>query len=543
MPRTDCMTVFNRHAGLDLAVSHSRKTLEDEIGHCATYMAALKSRLNMLAPISVLPPEALCEVFLRVAGVGDDGVPGAWPPYGWICVSHVCKHWRAVAISCPSLWSKINTAMRPPWISELLERSKGALLYVTVALPEDGSRSFPSDSPLVMILGHLERTRSLSITNPTGLRDVLHLLARPAPLLEFLVLRAHTTCGIIRTHGTCKRIIDTLHQSGTSRLRHLELHSTPLAWDNVMLPNLTHLTVSCHSTRTNVRALVGAPANMGHLEELVVNDAPGALYSSSPEAKASLPRLKHLRVVAFTRDCIALLNCLEAPALSRLAIINAKYVEPLPTELLNAITAKISSLGNFLCISLTCVHLEWTTQLNLDAYSRLDPSLSLPTPLHGPELSLSLNHTDLDVLHSDICDIIPIHDIHRLSVSARSLLPSTWKKLFECTRKVTELAISACASDETFPAALLHRTPGKKGDFHYVLPQLRALTLTRCYFHPYVHDSPLLADGSLTSRLLDCFTERYKYGAEIEVLRLMQAINIPEAEVRGEPAEANRPCR
>lgn len=103
-------------------------------------------------------------------------------------------------------------------------------------------------------------------------------------------------------------------------------------------------------------------------------------------------------------------------------------------------------------------------------------------------------------------------------------------RLFNSTRKVTELAILECASHETFPAALLHRTPGKHGDFHYVLPQLRALTLTHCYFHPYLHDLPLEA-SRVACRLLDCFIERYEYGAEIEVLRLMQAINIPEAEV------------
>ncbi|KAI0726451.1 hypothetical protein C8Q72DRAFT_783725 [Fomitopsis betulina] len=527
------MDVLNCHVGLDLAVSHSRKILEDEIDRCSTYMVALKSRLNTLAPISVLPPEALCEVFLHAAGVGDrgNGEGAGSHSYGWICVSHVCKHWRVVALSCPSLWSKIKMTTQRPWMSELLERSKRAPLYVTITVPSLLSHVHPSYSSLEVILGHLERTRSLFITNPADLRGRVHLLARPAPLLESLILRSQVDSAYI-SHDIRECI---LCRPENSHLRHLELHNTPLLWDNVVLPNLTRLTI-CHKslqlrTVAPVQALVGALANMGHLEELVVDDALGDPHSYSPETKVSLPRLKHLRAVGYTRGCIALLNCLEVQSLSRLAIITDKNVEPSSTELLNAIAAKISSLGDFLCLSLTCVRLGWATQLFLDAYSRLDPSLSQPTPLHGPELSLSICHTEVDALLSDICNIIPIHYIHRLNVSARSLLPSTWMRLFQCTRKVTELAISACASDETFPAALLYRTPGKKGDFHYILPQLRALTLTRCYFHPYVHDPPLLVGGSLTSHLLDCFTERYEYGAEIEVLRLMQAINIPEAEV------------
>ncbi|EPS94733.1 hypothetical protein FOMPIDRAFT_1063054 [Fomitopsis schrenkii] len=546
------MDVFNRHAGLDLAAPHSRKTLEEEVVCCSTYLVALKSRLNTLTPISVLPPEVLCEVFLHVAGVGDRDNGIGSHSYGWICITHVCKHWRAVALSCPSLWSKLTVTRQRPWMTELLARSKRAPLYVTATLPRFLPVRFgpPLDSPLATVLEHLARIRSLSITNQNSLTSqIVQLLDKPAPLLESLVIRNQAATSYVPL-DTCEHIHAMLHRPENSRLRRLELYSIPLPWDRVSLPNLTHLTISRRSQYLEMdmgiaaQALINAIASMGCLEELVVDGALDS-YSHSPETKASLPRLKRLRTVGSTTGCIALLNCLETPSLSRLAVITGGRMEPWCTELLNAVAGKTQSLGAFLCLSLACLHLSGESiRLSLCAYSRyLDPSLSPPTLLdsqgHDPELFLSINHAEVNVLLDDVCKILPIRDIHQLTVSARSLQLSTWTTLFKCTRKVTELTISACASHETFPDALLHRTraPKKSGAqpvFHYVLPQLRALTLTHCYFNRYVDDNfglPLLVDTSLTSRLLDCFTERYEYGAEIEALHLVRTINIAEEEV------------
>ncbi|KZT64939.1 hypothetical protein DAEQUDRAFT_814646 [Daedalea quercina L-15889] len=64
--------------------------------------------------------------------------------------------------------------------------------------------------------------------------------------------------------------------------------------------------------------------------------------------------------------------------------------------------------------------------------------------------------------------------------------------------------------------------------FHYVLPELRLVTLARCYFARYPDED---AEARLTNRLLNCLMERYEYGAEIEQLRVMHAVNITEEEI------------
>lgn len=61
-------------------------------------------------------------------GSSDLPFPDPWPPFQ-IVVSHVCHHWRNVALSTPSLWTTIVVGSddRPPYqhVPTLLERSKG----------------------------------------------------------------------------------------------------------------------------------------------------------------------------------------------------------------------------------------------------------------------------------------------------------------------------------------------------------------------------------------------------------------------------------
>jgi len=58
-----------------------------------------------------------------------------WPPFE-ILVSHVCKHWRTVALETPSLWTTIDVSCdeRPPYerVATYLERSKSLPLSIRI---------------------------------------------------------------------------------------------------------------------------------------------------------------------------------------------------------------------------------------------------------------------------------------------------------------------------------------------------------------------------------------------------------------------------
>jgi len=68
----------------------------------ARLLHSLLLHRNALAPISLLPPEILARVFSLLALQE--------PPYsskqslGWIRATHVCWHWRQVALDYSSLW-------------------------------------------------------------------------------------------------------------------------------------------------------------------------------------------------------------------------------------------------------------------------------------------------------------------------------------------------------------------------------------------------------------------------------------------------------
>ena len=114
-----------------------------------------------------------------VTGSSDFSPP--WPPFQ-IVASHVCRHWRHVALSTPSLWTTIVVPpeLRPPYqpVSTLLERSKGLPIDIyincepephedeceVVATPS----SAPSDADLVslyhLLTPHVHRWRTIEVS-------------------------------------------------------------------------------------------------------------------------------------------------------------------------------------------------------------------------------------------------------------------------------------------------------------------------------------------------------------------------------------------
>jgi hypothetical protein len=60
-----------------------------------------------LSPASQLPPELLSEIFLLCLSVGL--YPTNEDTKSTLLLTHICAHWRSVALSTPSLWSRIRS--------------------------------------------------------------------------------------------------------------------------------------------------------------------------------------------------------------------------------------------------------------------------------------------------------------------------------------------------------------------------------------------------------------------------------------------------
>ncbi|KAF8837748.1 hypothetical protein BDN67DRAFT_877520, partial [Paxillus ammoniavirescens] len=108
-----------------------------------------------------------------MTGSSDTSPP--WPPFQ-IVVSHVCRRWRSVAFSTPSLWTYIDVSpeARPPYehVSTLLERSKSLPIDIFIDCePDEDSVSKDEDRPSVadvkslfaLLVPHVRRWRSMHV--------------------------------------------------------------------------------------------------------------------------------------------------------------------------------------------------------------------------------------------------------------------------------------------------------------------------------------------------------------------------------------------
>jgi len=130
-------------------------------------LRTIGTRRNALTPTCRIPPEILAEIFLFYqqqtasssplecpsGGIGSSGsgggvgdaAGGGGPPrptlkdtaLRWVPgVAHVCRHWRAVALAHPRLWSNVTLRLGREWALRMLALSKSAPISVTLADPD-----------------------------------------------------------------------------------------------------------------------------------------------------------------------------------------------------------------------------------------------------------------------------------------------------------------------------------------------------------------------------------------------------------------------
>ncbi|KAI0043548.1 hypothetical protein FA95DRAFT_1470995, partial [Auriscalpium vulgare] len=113
------------------------RVIDDEIAALQGVLRFWKTKRNkFVAKSSILPPEVLSRVFEFLALAHpyrhdvDATRGGSSPRLGWIVVSHICRHWRQVAVDDTSLWRTISSEMEPKWIAEMVARTKDRPLTV-----------------------------------------------------------------------------------------------------------------------------------------------------------------------------------------------------------------------------------------------------------------------------------------------------------------------------------------------------------------------------------------------------------------------------
>lgn len=167
MPVEDIRDVIRREVELRRATVHG---LYEEI-------AELQSIHNLVAPINSLPPELLNMIFSCVEDASTENTD-------LISVTHVCRHWRDIALHAPILWTRI-ALKHPEGVRTFLDRSKALPLRVSLS-----TEKLPIVATVRSLTAEIHRTRVLRVSIPPSLAlDVVtQKLLQATPKLEELFL-------------------------------------------------------------------------------------------------------------------------------------------------------------------------------------------------------------------------------------------------------------------------------------------------------------------------------------------------------------------
>ena len=261
-----------------------------------------------------LPTEILESIFIDCARdhhSKDNGRPIQTVPR-WVNVSYVCRHWRKVALECPTLWTYLFV-MSSRWMRELLARSKQAPLklhaYPSLAYPFTSEFCFAEP-----VMNHIERIQELHLHIPHRYNPAQYFskLSSPAPHLQNLK---------ISVDGHCLEWPSVLFDGDAPALRTLELSHCSLPWNSFKLSGLTTLSLRLLGSdgRQNPEEFLATLSCMQDLRHLyldnVLNSAAKFLSSTVFQTfrKINLLHLSRLLVVAPLSTVIALLSCIVIP--------------------------------------------------------------------------------------------------------------------------------------------------------------------------------------------------------------------------------------
>jgi len=251
---------------------------------------------NTFAPINRIPPEVLT---LVPDYWEDDNNDGAL-----IGLTHVCRGWRELFVSCPSLWTRLD-CIHVGKTRAYIERSKTSPLEI--CLGEFDADVFITGEAVLLAAPHFGRLRTLSVLG-------ISIVALPS-LVEFF------SCSVpflsrLKINFICDEVPvlpNTLFDGDLSSLRELDLAGvvTTLPWRGLSkLTTLNPYRVS--EDNILLTQLLDFFESAPHLRHIHLCDSNPTSSNAPAERVVSLPHLKDLSIIA--QPAHSILNHLSIPA-------------------------------------------------------------------------------------------------------------------------------------------------------------------------------------------------------------------------------------
>ncbi|KAJ7120305.1 hypothetical protein C8R44DRAFT_787901 [Mycena epipterygia] len=259
---------------------------------------------SIVYPVLTLPPEITSEIFIHC-------VRGCYIRQGPLLVASVCKAWRTIALTTPTLWSEFHGSR--------FFMGRGNLVSLLECwLPRAGSRpltleaielgEFSHEDVLSSIAPYSSQWMSLDLT--AGFRPIVFpvgTIRKPLPSLKTLTIQVHRW----PTGGpTCITAF-----AAAPELR--EIHLIRMSLSQISLPwiQITRLTLSYQSLPQIFEIL----QQTHNLEDLTVSLDDRHLVQQSP---ITFPRLRRVKL-----SSALILNYLTLPALQSLELTCVRAAE------------------------------------------------------------------------------------------------------------------------------------------------------------------------------------------------------------------------
>ena len=341
-------------------------------------LSLLRSVSNSFAPVNRIPPEiiSLTLDYYDEGGTDQD----------LIALTHVCRGWRNMFISRPSLWTHLDFT-NVDKTRTYVQRSRSSPLEIYLERDQDDTH----DDALLLVAPHIRRLRSLTVRGDFS-PNILKHFDYPAPHLEKLCIDLFTPDAPI--------LDSALFGGDLSSLRELSLGGvvTTLPWNS--LPNLTTFELtSCPPGSNTVTQLLKFFKCAPLLSAVTLKHSIPTSSNAPPGRKVSLPRLKTLVIIAHPAHSI-LLNHLHIPTGASLILRLGLNGDASPLQ--SCLPETLANLGNLSHI--TTISLRSGT---MQKYMRLSgPSSELCIRAHLVGNTISSWAVDRPTLRSLPCPIL-----------------------------------------------------------------------------------------------------------------------------------------
>ncbi|OAX43277.1 hypothetical protein K503DRAFT_796498 [Rhizopogon vinicolor AM-OR11-026] len=500
-------------------VEQSVVHIDNELAALAESMRALRSRRNSLARISCLPPEILATVFKHiVGGEGLNNYTGNYHCPPCLKVTHVCGHWRRVALECPSLWAYIDW-ISPCWIVVMLERSKKAVLVVSC-----NASTLPRDS-LERVLSQLPRIKVLRLhTYLSDIDRVLdHLSSQPAPLLQnfkFSVIGGDS-------HLASSPMSDTIFQGQAPQLRGVELTTRSVSWTSCIFSGLRTLYVRRigSASSSTLPELLSALTRMPDLERLTLERL-SISGGNNVVDRVPLARLKSIVLSVAIHTSVALFAHLALPDDAKI-VLNLTEIEGHQnfSDLFSAMDAGSGKFGPVFRSLRVCL-------LSLSSVIQFSTSMEAKSPTSWNasdddiRLSIQFAWNASTTIHSpiifDICRMVTQGKIRSLSVSSSMIIQEPfWRAGSTSLPELEEIQISSSSIGDLLLTLQSQRDMGYRSlhaldlndiDFQeHELPELHSTIIIRKKLGASLHRLRLASCRGLMADDVELFEEDVEY--------------------------------